>query len=87
MLKLDQAIEAIKELKELAENPQFKADLEKMKQLKGLSAEEKIEAVKELKVVIPPFAKLIKAFTGEKVDLLVDDIVEIIDVLFDTQPA
>lgn len=87
MLKLDQAIEAIKELKELAENEEFKADLQKMKEMSNLSAEEKIQAVKELKIAIPPFAKLIKAFTGEKVDLLVDDIVEIIDVLFETQPV
>jgi hypothetical protein len=83
MLKLEQAIEAIEELKTLATSEEFKADLQKMKALKGLTAEEKIAAVKELRPVIDPLAKLVKAFTGEKIDLLVDDVVEVLDAVFE----
>lgn len=82
MLKLEQAIGAIEELKTLATSEEFKADLQKMKEMKGLTAEEKIAAVRELLPVIYPLAKLVKAFTGEKIDLLVDDVIEVIDALF-----
>lgn len=85
MLKIDQALEAIKELKAIAESAQFKADLQKMKEAKGLPPAEKLKVIAELKVVYPPFAKLVKAFTGEKIDVLVDDIAEVIEFIFDTE--
>lgn len=82
MIKIDQALEAIKELKELAESADFKADLQAIKNLKGLTPAEKVEAVKELEPVILPLAKLVKAFTGDKIDVLVDDVVEALTALF-----
>ena len=85
MLKIEQAIEAVKELKEISESEDFKADMLRIKQLKGLPVEEKIAAIKELKVVVPPLAKLVTAFTGEKIDQLVADIVEAIEIVFDEE--